>query len=363
MILLYGDTMNGKTHSLLKKAAIWLLSALVILLTTKYIIPIFWPFILAFFISLILDPLINKLRKKFCMKRGFASAFIVALFLALFLGVASFIIMRLCSTLGSHIQHMPETLSRISIPSTDLPQRLERIASTLPAELNIIFRNMLDSLREQTATLPSRLYTRFFDFISNAASKAPNILFSVLMFALGLFFISAGLPVIRSFILRQLPAKLRTKAGTLKSDVLSTLKGWGKAQLKLMGLCFIELSAAFLLMRIQNAVLLAAGIAVIDALPVFGIGLALIPWGVFSLLIGNYRRAILIALTYALINLVRSCLEPRLLGEQTGLHPAATLITVYAGYSISGVSGMILFPIALMLLKQFNDRGWIKLWR
>ncbi len=355
--------MTEKTHSIFKKAAVWLLSALVILLTIKLIIPTFWPFILAFFLAMLLDPLINRLRERFRMKRGFASAFIVTLFLALFLGGAAFIIIRLFSVVGNHLKNMPATLSRIAIPSTDLPQRLERIAEALPEELTGIFRNILESLRTQAAALPSRLYTRFFDFISNVASKAPDILFSVLMLALGLYFISAGLPAVRSFIMRQLPAKLRTKVGTIKGDILSTIKGWGTAQLKLMLLCFFELSSAFLLMRLENAILFAAGIALIDALPVFGIGLALLPWAIFSLLTGNYHRAALIALTYALINLVRSCLEPRLLGEQTGLHPAATLITVYAGYRVSGVSGMILFPIFLMLLKQFNDRGWVKLWR
>ncbi len=360
---MYGDIMIDKTHSILKKAVGWLLSALVILLSIKLIIPTFWPFILALLLAFLLDAPINHLRQKFHMKRGFASAFIVTLFLVLFLSGTACILIRLFFVIGNRLKDMPETLGRIVLPSTDLPQRLERIAEVLPDELSGIFRNMLENLRTQTAALPSRLYSVFFDFISNAASKAPSILFSILMLALGLYFISAGLPVIRSFILRQLPAKLRTKAGAVKSDVISTLKGWGKAQLKLMGLCFLELSVAFLLMRINNALLLAAAIALIDALPVFGIGLALIPWTLFSLFTGNYRRAVLLALTYGAVNLVRSCLEPRLLGEQTGLHPAATLITVYAGYRVSGVSGMILFPIALMLLKQFNDRGWIKLWR
>ena len=341
----------------------WLLSALVILLAIKLIIPTFWPFVLAFFLAFLLDTPINRLRAKFHMKRGFASAFTVTLFLTLFLGCTAFMVFRLFSAIGNHLKDMPETISRIALPATDLPQRIGRITDALPEELSVILRNMLETMQTQTAALPSRLYSAFFDFLSNAASKAPNILFSVLMLALGLYFISAGLPVIKSFILRQLPAILRTKAGTIKGDVLSTLKGWGKAQMKLMGLCFLELCAAFLLMRLNNAILLAAAIAAIDALPVFGIGLALIPWTIFSLLTGNYRRAVLLALTYASVNLVRSCLEPRLLGEQTGLHPAATLITVYAGYRVSGVSGMILFPIALMLLKQFNDRGWVKLWR
>jgi len=355
--------MNGKTLSIIKKISVWLFSALVIMLAIKFVIPVFWPFILAFLLALLLDPFINRLRKSFRLKRGFASAFIVTLFLALFLGAATFTAIRLFSAVGEHLKSMPETLSRIALPSTNLPQHLERITEALPDGLSGIFRNMLESLQNQTAALPSRLYTRFFDFLSSVASKAPNIMFSVLMLALALYFISAGLPVIRSFLLRQLPERLHSKTEAIKGDVLSTIKGWCKAQLKLMGLCFAELSASFLFMRLDNAIVLAAGIAVIDALPVFGIGLALIPWTIFSLLSGNYHRAAMLGITYALVNLVRSCLEPRLLGEQTGLHPAATLVTVYAGYRISGVFGMIFFPIALMLLKQFNDRGWIRLWR
>lgn len=355
--------MTEKYYSKLKKAAIGLMVCLFIFICIKFIIPIFWPFILAFGLALLLDPVTNKLRKKFSLKRGFASAFVVTLFLALLLGGAAFVVIRLFSSLGEQLKNMPDTLSRITFPSTDIPRKVKGIAEALPAELTAIFSDMVSGLRSQTAQLPARIYSRAFDFISSAASKAPNIIFSSLMFALALYFFSGGLPFIKSFLIRQLPEKMRTKAGTIKGDVLSTVKGWGKAQLKLMGLCFIELTISFILMRLKNAVLLAAGVALIDALPVFGIGLVLIPWTAFSVITGNYQRAVFLGLTYALINLVRSCLEPRLLGSQTGLHPAATLITVYAGYRTSGVGGMILFPISLMLLKQFNDRGWIKLWR
>ena len=355
--------MTAKIHSILKKTAVIFLSALAVLLCIKFIIPTFWPFILAFLMALMLDPIIKKLCKKFMLKRSFASAFTVTLFLALLIGCSAFILLRLFSVLSEHLKTVPDKLSRIYLPSTDLPRRIEGIVSALPEELTKIFKDMLDGIRNQTAELPSKLYSRAFDFLSNAAAKAPDVIFSTLMLALALYFFSGSLPSLKSFLLPQLPEKVRGKSKLIKGDILSTLKGWGCAQLKLMGLCFVELTAAFLIMRLKNAVLVAAGIAIIDALPVFGIGLALIPWTIFSFITGNYHRAVLLGLTYATINLVRSILEPRLLGSQTGLHPAATLITVYAGYRVSGVGGMILFPISLMLLKQFNDRGWIKLWK
>lgn len=355
--------MTVKIHSILKKSAIGLIVCLAILLIIKFIIPTFWPFILAFLTAMLLDPIIKKLCKKFLFKRSFASAFTVTLFLIIFIGGSAFILLRLFSSLGEQLKDMPDKLSRISLPPADLSRRIDGIAKTLPKELTGIFTDMVEGLRRQAAELPSKLYSRVFDFLSSAASKAPDVIFSTLMLALSLYFFSGSLPAIKGFLLRQIPEKLRSKTGTIKSDIVNTLKGWGKAQLKLMGLCFIELTAAFFIMRLKNAVLLAGGIALIDALPVFGIGLALIPWTAFSLIIGNYQRAVLLGLTYAIVNLARSCLEPRLLGSQTGLHPAATLISVYAGYCVSGVGGMLLFPISLMLLKQFNDRGWIRLWQ
>ena len=48
----------------------------------------------------------------------------------------------------------------------------------------------------------------------------------------------------------------------------------------------------------------------------------------------------------------RSALEPRLLGRQIGLPPLLTLLSLYAGYRLFGLAGMILLPIAVLLAKQ-----------
>ena len=50
-----------------------------------------------------------------------------------------------------------------------------------------------------------------------------------------------------------------------------------------------------------------------------------------------------------------SALEPRLVGRQIGLHPLATLLAFYVGYRLMGVLGMILFPIASILIKQLFE--------
>jgi len=75
------------------------------------------------------------------------------------------------------------------------------------------------------------------------------------------------------------------QAGGVKENLLSTLAKWFKAQCILLSVTFVELLLGLLLIRQPYALLLAAIIAVIDALPVFGTGTFLLPWAVMCLLL------------------------------------------------------------------------------
>ncbi len=65
-----------------------------------------------------------------------------------------------------------------------------------------------------------------------------------------------------------------------------------------------------------------------------------------------FKRAVFLLITFVLVTLVRSFLEPKFLGSKTGLHPVAALAAIYLGFRVSGIWGMVFFPIILMLLKQ-----------
>jgi sporulation integral membrane protein YtvI len=193
--------------------------------------------------------------------------------------------------------------------------------------------------------------------------KTPTLVFLLLTFALALFYMTADWPEIRVFLQRQVPAPMRERARMMKQDVGRALRQWAAAQLKLMGITFMELSLAFFFLRVEYSMLLAAAVSLVDALPLLGTGTVLLPWALGSLLLGETRRAVFLAVTWALVSLVRSLLEPRFIGSRSGLHPAATLFALFCGARLAGVWGMLLFPPGLLVLKQLNDRQWIRLWR
>jgi len=115
---------------------------------------------------------------------------------------------------------------------------------------------------------------------------------------------------------------------------------------------FFELLLGFLLMRQRYALLLALLITLLDALPVFGTGTALVPWALFTLLFGFPPRAIVLLALHLCTLITRNTLEPKLISAQAGLPPVASLFAMYLGYCAFGVAGMILFPFFLLLVSQ-----------
>lgn len=90
-------------------------------------------------------------------------------------------------------------------------------------------------------------------------------------------------------------------------------------------------------------------IGILDALPVLGVGIILLPWAVIWFLRGKYWLALGYLILFLVADLVRQFLEPKILGKEIGLHPALMLISVYGGIFLYGVSGFVLGPITVLI--------------
>jgi len=52
---------------------------------------------------------------------------------------------------------------------------------------------------------------------------------------------------------------------------------------------------------------------------------------------------------------VRQSLEPKIVGDQIGLHPIVILLCIFIGGRLFGVLGILLIPIAMTIIKKLND--------
>ena len=81
----------------------------------------------------------------------------------------------------------------------------------------------------------------------------------------------------------------------------------------------------FTILNVHYALLIALGIAVMDALPILGSGLVMIPWIGYQLFFGSLPMGIGLALIYVLLIFTRQSIEPRVVGGQFGLPPLWTM--------------------------------------
>lgn len=354
---------EAKQHAILKKllyVGAGILAAWVFL---KFLLSWFAPFILAFLTAVVVEPLVRFMSKRLKFKRPFSSFICSVGLFSLLIGLTVFAAGRIIYEISSFIKQLPSFIAPFLNLFRGAEESLYGYIIAAPPEVQSFFENTLGTLKEQSSQLPSLLYEKLFSFLSSVVGKAPKIIFFTITFCISEFFISAGYPIVRDFIMRQIPLSRQVWFRGLKTGFFDALGTWLRAELTLMVATFLQLTAAFLIMRIDYAVLLAAITAFIDALPFFGIGFVLIPWMLVSMLGGQMPRAIFLFAAFVVITLVRSFLEPKILGSESGVHPVATLMAIYIGFSISGIAGMFICPIILMIVKKLNDTGYIKLWK
>lgn len=332
-------------YTLLAAAAGWLFLWLVG--------PVLLPFALGLLFARAAEPAVGRLERQGGLPRWAASGLSVAGVYALLLAALYLLCRILCRELEGFVSALPSMVRSLAGPAKHLEENLLRFADRFPDGIGKALREGIADFFRSGAGFAAKAYTWLFTFASELLMRIPDIILFLFTTVISSFMLSAKLPQLHGLWQKKAPAAWRRWAKTIRNRLKSTLGGWCKAQLKLMSVTFLVLTAGFLILGVDYGLLLGMVIALIDALPVFGVGTVLIPWGMLSFLQGNTVLGVGLLCVYAAAALIRSALEPKLLGKQIGLDPLLTLLSLYAGYHFAGVLGMILFPLGAIFLVQF----------
>ena len=350
----------------LARAVLWglglMLGAGVLFLAGRYLLPWTAPLLTAWALAALLEPAVGFLVRH-RWKRGVAAGLCTLTALGLLLRGLTALLFRGLSAASELTKALPGAMEALSARLESLEKLVEAHIRAAPEPAGQLLESALSGLLGSAAALPGQLSKALVSLLSRAAQASPDTLLFFATAALGTYFISASFPTVNAFLLAQLPGGLRRRFEGLGADLKSGFGGLVRSQLILMAICFFELLAAFLLLGVRSAVILAAVTAAIDALPVFGSGAVLLPWALYCLLLGSSRRGLGLVLTWGLTELVRNAAQAKLLGDQIGLNPLASLLSVYVGWNVGGVGGMLLMPLGMMVLIRLNERGVVKLWK
>ena len=325
-------------------------------------VPWLMPFLLALALAALLEPPVAGLARLGLPRWG-AAALCTAALTALLGAALALGLWRLGVEAVDLLDRLPGLLARLDGPASQLEEWAYRFLVAVPPQLRAGLQQALDNLAQQSSALPARLYDWVGQGLAWAASALPGAVLFLFTTALATYFTSAGRPALLAFLRRQVPQRWQARLDQLQGQLRGTLGGWLRAQGLLMLATFGQVLLGLVVMGVPQALLLSALTALVDALPVFGSGTVLLPWAAGCLLGGRVGQAVGLLALYAVVSLVRSFLEPKLLGDRMGLPPLAALCAMYVGFRAFGVAGMILSPLALTFLKQLQHCGLIRLWR
>lgn len=311
----------------------------------RYLLPIVSPFLLAALLALAAEPVVGVLQKRSRMPRPLAAGIgvtVTLVVLILLLMVLAALILRQLRALTGIV---PD-LENAALQGMDsLETWLLALSQRMPQGLQSAATQRVEELFSDGTALLDQVTTRLLGLASGLLAQLPDSILGFGTWLLAGYMISAKLPRLKSWVRGKLPESWHSKYLPMLQKLKRSLSGWLLAQIKLMSITFATLCLGFLILQISYAPLWAAVISLVDALPILGTGMVLVPWSFVCYLQGDTVRAIGLLGVYAAASLLRSILEPRLVGKQLGLDPLVTLLAMYAGYRLWGFGGMIIAPV------------------
>jgi sporulation integral membrane protein YtvI len=180
--------------------------------------------------------------------------------------------------------------------------------------------------------------------------KLPGILVFLGISTVATFLIIKDRALIRTFVIDVLPSPSRAKSRNVITELLKALSGFLKAYSILITITAVITLVSLKILGVEYAFILGILVGIMDILPVLGPGAIMVPWIIWEFIVGNTSMGVSLLVVYTIITVVRQFLEPQIVGDSIGLHPLATLISLYVGLQLGGVTGMIMGPVLVVIL-------------
>lgn len=328
--------------------------------SVKNLLPLLMPFVIGVFVAAIFRKTIDLIAAKTHIKRSFVSILVLLVFYSLIAFLIILVGAKVISFVADIFYQMPDFYKNSIGPKMD--ETTKDLLLKFP-DIEIYLNDMFNSINNSIFSFLTKASTSVVGAITGFAGQVPSFIINFLFTIVSSFFFTIDYHKIANFIIKQFSVEKRNMILNVKNSVIGTLGKFLKAYATLISITFVELSIGFLIMRIPNPFLIAAIVAVVDILPILGTGAVLIPWMIIAFIFGKNTIGFGILILYIIVTIVRQSLEPKIVGQQIGLHPVVTLLCMYVGAQLLGVVGLLLLPITATILKKMNDEGTIHLFK
>lgn len=328
------------------------------------LIRFFLPFVIAFIISAVANPLVKFMEKRIKIVRRHGSAIIIVAAIAVIIGVGYLLGSLIVSEITRLLQDIPDIARQLSQIIDEISIQLSKYDAYFPKGI----KEIVEAMNEGAGNFLAGLFNGFeLPTITEAGGYVKgiaNALFITIITILASYFFIAERDKLVSAAKNIFPESIQKGYRIVVTNFKNAVGGYFKAQFKIMLLLMMIMFVTFLFMGVGYSFLIAFLIAFIDLLPVFGTGAVLWPWAIVLVITGDYVRAVVLIILYLVCQLIKQLLQPKMVGDSIGISPLSTLIFMFIGYRLGGVLGMIIgIPIGMAFISFYRMGAFDRLIR
>lgn len=318
-----------------------------------YVPSLLLPLIVAIILAAVMEPLVSWLEKFMGRVWGTILSFVIVLGgFILFIVMITVVAVKQITELYLYTMEHSDQIIALTLQSVD-EIKIFFLNLDVPPELRDMLENGLtsgaESMKELLGTMAMGLGT--------GLSSVPEVLMFVVIAALATFFVLKDQVMIINFLEKALPEDVMKKITTITRRLFDTLLGFLRGYAILTTITASITVIGLSLMGIESSVMLGIIIAVLDIIPVIGSGIVFVPWMAVDLVTGQYLQAFELMALWTGVGIVRQLSEPKIVGDNIGLHPLVSLLSMYAGLKAGGFFGMILGPITVVIFLSIFRAG------
>ncbi len=326
---------------ILKKSLIGFLFVILFIVICRLCI-FYIPFLIAYIISLIIDPVIKWLNKRTNFSRKINSIIVLICIFSIIIALIIFGGVKLVSETTNLLKglntYVEKTLNFINEKTSKI--NFENL--NISDEVMKIFEGSTTDYLNTITNYVKNLLNKILQYITSI----PNMFINIIITILATYFITTDKFYILDRMEHHLSKKMMGKIITHTKEITTTLGGYIKAEITLSIITFLivltGLNIYYLLgMEIEYPILVAVLIGFVDALPILGAGVVMIPWAFILFVNNNVSLALSILGLYIFIVVVKQLLEPKLVSNNIGIHPIFTLLAMYTSFKIIGIIGLL----------------------
>ncbi len=338
--------MKVRSRKKLEMIGITLLLLLVAYVTIQYLLPLVWPFIVAYGIACLIYPVARFLHKKLHFHRIAAAAMtLIASLIVIVVGlyfVAETILVQVMALVKNWPVYQEQILAY-------LERACGILESAFRVEDGALYHVVYDGVGNILGYWQDELVPMVMTNSINTFMILMDGLIIIVLVVMAIFYMLKDMDSIRTVDKSNM---FYDEIVYLKGLVSKILRAYVRSQAIIMAAVAAVCAVGLGIIGNDYNILIGIVIGLSDALPLIGVGTILVPWSLVCIFTGNYLHGAVLFVVFIVCYFIREFLEPRLMGQEIGLSPISTLVSIFVGYRLFGFLGMIVGPFVAVMLRE-----------